>query len=232
MSIQHVGTEAVLAPFGCALRPHLNNALRWSLLDSELAKGASMGLLNLALVAKDRDKLLKKGLVPRLVHLVPHPEAGPFAAGALANLTAGSRNAARQAAEAGAVKLLVASMQNLCEEQDVTGAPLEITGAEDDKPAWVLGAFAHIVELVDSPQVRKESASAVPMVCRFLRFSEGSVNDLAIFALAALSKSWPLELKRQLLSQNLEGKLQDLTLEMEGALKEKALMLHRLCLSK
>lgn len=76
-----------------------------------------MGLLNLALVAKDRDKLLKKGLVSRLVPLLRHPQAGHFAAGALANLTAGSKTAARQAAEAGAVKLLVASLQNLCEEQ-------------------------------------------------------------------------------------------------------------------
>lgn len=76
-----------------------------------------MGLLNLALVAKDRDKLLKKGLVSRLVLLLRHPQAGHFAAGALANLTAGSKTAARQAAEAGAVKLLVASLQNLCEEQ-------------------------------------------------------------------------------------------------------------------
>ena len=78
--------------------------------------GASMGLLNLALVAKDRDKLLKKGLVSRLVPLLCHPQAGHFAAGALANLTAGSKTAARQATEAGAVKLLVDSLQNLCEE--------------------------------------------------------------------------------------------------------------------
>ena len=38
------------------------------------------------------------------------------------------------------------------------------------------------------------------------------------------------ELKRNLLSQGLEVKLRDIT--VEGVLKEKAVMLHRLCLGK
>lgn len=205
----------------------------WSLLDnSDLAKGASMGLLNLALVAKDRDKLLKKGLVSRLVPLLRHPQAGHFAAGALANLTAGSKTAARQAAEAGAVKLLAASLQNLCEEHDVTGSTLELSGSVEDAAAWVLGALAHLVEL-DAPRARAEAQAALPAMCRLLRWGEGSVQDLAIFALAAMARGdqqVQQELKRNLLSQGLELKLRDIT--VEGVLKEKAVMLHRLCLGK
>eukprot|EP00438_Fugacium_kawagutii_P019124 Skav231195 [mRNA] locus=scaffold2432:28466:32405:+ [translate_table: standard] len=207
----------------------------WSLLETDLAKGASMGMLNLALVAKDRDKMLKKGVVKRLVHLLPDPQAGHFAAGALANLTAGSRSAARQAAEAGAVKRLVASMHSLCEEQGVTGASVEITGGVDsDAAAWVLGALAHIVDLVDTAQVRQESAAAVPAVCRLLRLGQGSVQDLAIFALAAMAKNGehkqPGELRRHLL--DLEATLRTLSTEMENpGLREKAVMLHRFCLT-
>lgn len=202
----------------------------WSLLDnSDLAKGASMGLLNLALVAKDRDKLLKKGLVSRLVPLLRHPEAGHFAAGALANLTAGSKTAARQAAEAGAVKPLVASLQNLSEEHDVTGSSLELHGSVDDAAAWVLAALAHLVELNDA-RIAQDAKAALPAMCRLLRWGEGSVQDLAIFALAAMAKGDQQELKTNLLSQGLELKLRDIT--VEGVLKEKAVMLHRLCLSK
>lgn len=55
----------------------------WSLLDDQvLAKTAAMGLLNLALVAKDRDKLLKKGLSVADIKffmwpsLIPGPKLG------------------------------------------------------------------------------------------------------------------------------------------------------------
>lgn len=202
----------------------------WSLLDDTvLAKGASMGLLNLALVAKDRDKLLKKNLISKLVRLLPDRDAGLFAAGALANLTAGSKTAAKQAAEAGSVRLLVALMQRLCDELDVTGQNVEILGAVDtDAAAWVLGALAHIVELVDTAEVRRQAAEALPGMCRLLRVGEKSVTDLAIFALTAMSKGG--DLREVFLEQGMEPRLRELTLEMEGPLKEKATMLHRCCL--
>ena len=50
----------------------------WSLLDDQvLAKTAAMGLLNLALVAKDRDKLLKKGLSVADIKLFMWPSLIP-----------------------------------------------------------------------------------------------------------------------------------------------------------
>ena len=202
----------------------------WSLLDdAALAKSASMGLLNLALVAKDRDKLVKKGLIARLVRLLPDQDAGYLAAGALANITAGSKTAAKQAAEAGSVRLLVASMKRLCCELDVTGQNVEILGfVESDAAAWVLGALGHIVDLVDTAAVRQEASEALPAMCRLLRVGEKSVADLGVFALAAMSKGG--ELRKVFLDEGIEPRLRELAGEMEGPLKEKATMLHRSCL--
>lgn len=203
----------------------------WSLLENfALAKGASMGLLNLALVAKDRDKLVKKGLIPRLVQLLHHPEAAVVAAGALANLTAGSKIAARQAAEGGAVKPLVSSLQRLCEELDVTGGTVELVGSESDGAAWVLGALAHILVLNDTVEVRQEASLATPAVCRLLRLGSGSVQDLTVFMLGAMCKYQQEMVRHHLLRESLEAKLRDLIVEMEGSLKEKVVILHRLCL--
>ncbi|CAE7285774.1 unnamed protein product [Symbiodinium sp. CCMP2592] len=156
---------------------------------SGLAREASRGLLNLAPVAKDRDKLLKKGILPKLVTLLRSPDARDVAAGALANLTAGSKAAAVEAARLGALSLLAPQLKQACEPQD-ENMIYEVLGfAENDAPVWILAAIAHIVDLVDTPGARRDAGAAVPCMCLLTCQGEGSVKELGIFALGAMAKS-------------------------------------------
>ncbi|CAE7544239.1 unnamed protein product [Symbiodinium pilosum] len=157
--------------------------------EGNAAKEACRGLLNLAPVAKDRDKLLKKGILPKLVTLLRAADVRDVAAGALANLTAGSKSAATEVARLGALSLLAVQLKEVCalREED---ARYEVLGsAENDAPVWVLGAIAHIVDLVDTPGVRRDAGPAVPFMCQLTCQGEGSVKDLGIFALGAMAKS-------------------------------------------
>eukprot|EP00439_Symbiodinium_sp_Y106_P076311 s815_g15.t1 len=156
---------------------------------SGLAREASRALLNLAPVAKDRDKLLKKGILPKLVTLLRSPEARDVAAGALANLTAGSKAAAVEAARLGALSLLAPQLKQACESRD-ENMTYEVLGfAENDAPVWILAAIAHIVDLVDTPGARRDAGAAVPCMCLLTCQGEGSVKELGIFALGAMAKS-------------------------------------------
>ncbi|CAJ1407653.1 unnamed protein product [Effrenium voratum] len=196
-------------------------ALNQLLAEAEpLAKEAAFGFLNLALVSKDRDKILKKNLAERLVNLLPSPEAGPYAAGALANLTAGSACAARAALRAGAVRGLRQQLLRSCQEHEVTGQGFSLEGSVEKSAAvWVLGALGHILDLSQDPAAVREAAAAVQPACEVLRSGEGAVRDIAVFCLAALDAGSPNAPLPAL--PNLEEALA----KVEGPMREKALQL-------
>lgn len=195
-------------------------------LEEELAWEPALGLMNLAPVGKEREELVARGTLARLVRLLESPEARGYAAGALANLTAGCRGAAEAAIAAGAVPLLA----TLLTEADADGAVY----AEGTSPhvrdtlEWAAGCLGTLAEYggggVQAQIV--EGGAREPLV-RLLTRGRGVGQELALFALSALKSPGEAELRGLLLDA--AEPLQDLISRLyEGPLRDRALSLQRL----
>lgn len=168
-----------------------------TVLEKEKASEAALGLLNLAPTTADRRSLLKRGVVKQLVGLLEDFEAGYYAAGALANITAGSPEAAGEATAAGAVPILLTMLRDVDADGGAYGEGAPASSREVLE--WVAGALGNLAEF-GGASVRTgvtEGGALEPLV-RLLVRAPGVGQELAAFVLGALAEQCEREVRLQL----------------------------------
>jgi len=169
---------------------------------SEAAGEAALGLMNLVLRGPEREKLLECGVVERLVRLLGDGRASGYAAGALANLAAGSAKVACAALSAGAAHALAKIIDD-CKGRDHAGS--------ESVMEWAVGALGGLAQHDGGGLVLAAvlDGGVLEPIMQMLLHNRGMGQELALFLV------WSL--------REIEEK--ELRCELSGASEQ----LHRLC---
>jgi len=188
---------------------------------SEAAGEAARGLMNVALRGRDREKLMERGVVETLVQLLGDGRAGGYAAGALANLAAGSEKVACVALSAGAAHAL-AKIIGKNKERDVPGSK-SVT-------EWAVGALGCLAQHDGGGMVLAAvlDGGVLEAIMQMLLHDQRMGQELALFLI------WNLrEIEEKELLRRLSGACEQLrrlcSKLSEGPLKDFALRLAELC---
>jgi len=188
---------------------------------SEAAGEAALVLMNLALRGRDREKLLERGVVETLVQLLGDGRASGYAAGALANLAAGSEKVACAALRAGAAPALVKIIGDY-KERDTLGS--------ESVMEWAVGALGGLAQHDGGGMVLAAvvDGGVLESIMQMLLHNHGMGQELALFLIWSLR-----EIEEKELRHGLSGASEQLcklcSKLSAGPLRDFALRLAELC---
>jgi len=188
---------------------------------SAAAGEAALGLMNLVLRGREREKLLERGVVETLVQLLGDRRASGYAAGALANLAAGSEKVACAALSAGAAHALAKLIGNY-KERDLPDS--------ESVMEWAVGALGGLAQHDGGGKVLAAvlDVGVLEFIMQMLLHNHGMGQELALFLLWSLREIEEKELRRGLpgASEQLRRLCSKLS---AGPMRDFALRLAELC---
>lgn len=188
---------------------------------SEAAGEAALLLMNFVLREREREKLLERGVVETLVRLLGDERVDGHAAGALANLVAGSKKVAFAALSAGAAPALA---------KIIGGCKVKAVPGSESVMEWAVGALSGLAQYDGGGMVLAAvlNEGVLESIMQMLLHDRGMGQELALFLL------WSLRgLEEKELRSGLPGGSEQLcrlcSRLSAGPLRDFALRLAKLC---